>query len=89
VPTGSSAIDVRGIDAVPFVRPEEYAATCPRVWISQVTDPVGTEPLLAVTATVATGDAPYVTEFGATETVVVVEIGEMMLNEIVLAVLPA
>ena len=55
----------------------------------QVTEPVGMEPSLAVTETVATGEDPYVTEDGATETVVVVEIGEMMLNEIVFAELAA
>jgi hypothetical protein len=89
VPTGSWAIEVRGIDALPFVSPEEYAAACPRVWMLQLTEPVGVEPSLAVTVTVATGDDPYVTEDGATETVVVVEIGEMMLNEMVVAELGA
>jgi hypothetical protein len=55
----------------------------------QLTEPVGVEPSLAVTVTVATGEDPYVTEDGATETVVIVEIGEMMLNEIVFAELAA
>lgn len=55
----------------------------------QVTEPVGVEPLLAVTVTVAIGEAPYVTEDGATETVVVVETGEMMLNEMEFAELAA
>jgi hypothetical protein len=80
---------LREIDAVPFVSAEEYAALCPRVWMLQLTEPVGIEPSLAVTVTVATGEDPYVTEDGATETVVVVEIGEMMLNEMVFAELAA
>ena len=89
MPTGSWAIEVRAIDALPFVSMEEYAAACPRVWMLQLTEPVGVEPLLAVTVTVATGEDPYVTEDGATETVVVVETGEMILNEMVFAELAA
>ena len=47
------------------------------------------EPLLAVTVTVATGEDPYGTEDGATETVVVVKTGEIILNEMVFAELAA
>lgn len=82
-------MEARGSDALPFVSVEEYDAWCARVRILQLTEPVGMEPSLAVTVTVATGEDPYVTEDGATETAVVVETGEMMLNEMEFAELAA